>query len=471
MRCNTTYSALILAEETRSQIIASTAEKTRVDFSQYLTPYQTASLAASLFSESESNKRLNCLDLGAGTGILSVALAERYGQKVHIDCIELDSVLAAVCDRELSKHGISHQVHIADALNSRINLEYDRVILNPPYKKMAANDIRQKNFSVRSPNLYSAFLMVAIRALKSEGECVAIIPRSWMNGQYFQPFRYWLLSNCSIDSIHIYGSRTDIFSDTNVLQETMLIKLSKRPQSQIITVSESHNNDCVPTIRQYPVESLVDFGGDLTIRVSPSKGRSISTFASLRQSGLCASTGKVVDFRSREALRTTKLEGLNRLIYACNFSEFGFTHPVNCDKPQWIDCSTEKYSKQLIPSGCYVVVKRFSSKEESRRIKAYLLELSEPEALENHLNYIHAGTPRKTIPLDYLVARGLTLWLSSSEVESWFRARSGSTQVNASDLNALPTPSLEQLIQLGQVWRLGMSQIEVDATCNKIQEQ
>ena len=176
-------------------------------------------------------------------------------------------------------------------------------------------------------------------------------------------------------------------------------------------------------------------------------------------------------FRSREALRTSKLEGLNRLIYACNFTEFGFTHPVKCDKPQWIDCSTEKYSKQLIPSGYYVVVKRFSSKEENRRIKAYLLELSEPEALENHLNYIHAGTPRKTIPLDYLVARGLTLWLSSSEVESWFRARSGSTQVNASDLNALPIPALEQLIQLGQLWRLGMSQIEVDATCNKILEQ
>ena len=75
-------------------------------------------------------------------------------------------------------------------------------------------------------------------------------------------------------------------------------------------------------------------------------------------------------------------------------------HPVDGYKPQWIDCSSEKYAKQLIPAGSYVVVKRFSSKEEKRRVKAHVLDLDEPQALENHLNYIHAGTPRRTVPLE-----------------------------------------------------------------------
>lgn len=143
-------------------------------------------------------------------------------------------------------------------------------------------------------------------------------------------------------------------------------------------------------------------------------------------------------------------------------------HPVDGYKPQWIDCSSEKYAKQLIPAGSYVVVKRFSSKEEKRRVKAHVLDLDEPQALENHLNYIHAGTPRRTVPLEPTIARGLALWLSSTGVDTWFRARSGSTQVNASDLNATPVPSAGQLMELGEHWSLGLSQEEVDGLCQSV---
>lgn len=94
-----------------------------------------------------------------------------------------------------------------------------------------------------------------------------------------------------------------------------------------------------------------------------------------------------------------------------------------------------------------------------------MLDLTEPQALENHLNYVHAGTPRRTIPLDPTLARGLALWLSSTKVDEWFRARSGSTQVNASDLNAMPVPSADQLFELGRHWTLGLNQEEVDGLC------
>ena len=66
-------SALLTAERTRSRVVATTAEATRSGYSQYLTPYQTAKLAASMFSDAGGNQMLRCLDLGAGTGILSVA--------------------------------------------------------------------------------------------------------------------------------------------------------------------------------------------------------------------------------------------------------------------------------------------------------------------------------------------------------------------------------------------------------------
>lgn len=460
-------SALLTAERTRSSVVAATTESARSDYSQYLTPYQTAKLAASMFTDT-AVEDLRCLDLGAGTGILSVALAERYQGAIDIDCVELDPALASICDAELLNLGISHRIIVGDALMVPITPGYDRVILNPPYKKMAANDIRQAGLPARSPNLYSAFMMVALWALAPDGECVAIVPRSWTNGQYFQQFRAWALSQCSIDAMHIYGSRTEIFSDTNVLQETMLVRFSKRPQSSTIRISESQVKSGKPIVHEYAFDELVDASDGLVVRVTPAERGPLDGMATLRASGFCASTGKVVDFRSREVLRREFEPGLNRLIYARNFGPEGFMHPVDGYKPQWIDCSSEKYAKQLIPAGSYVVVKRFSSKEETRRVKAHVLDLDEPQALENHLNYIHAGTPRRTVPLEPTIARGLALWLSSTGVDTWFRARSGSTQVNASDLNATPVPSAGQLMELGEHWSLGLSQEEVDGLCQSV---
>lgn len=456
------------AERTRAHVVAATIETTRSDYSQYLTPYQTASLAASMFSEIFEDRQIRCLDLGAGTGILSVALAERYGTSVSIDCIELDPELASVCNDELTRLEIPHRIIVGDALTASVEPGYDRVILNPPYKKMAANDARQSRLPVRSPNLYTAFMMIALRALAPGGECVAIVPRSWTNGQYFQQFRSWAFSRYSLDAMHVYGSRTEIFSDTNVLQETMIVRFSKKPQLSHIRVSESQEKDDESISHEYAFNELVDTENDSSVRVSPTERGFLDNLETLKTSGFCASTGKIVDFRSREVLRLNFEPGLNRLIYARNFTSEGYEHPIEDYKPQWIDCTSQKFAKQLIPAGTYVIVKRFSSKEETRRVKVHILDLKEPQALENHLNYVHAGSPRQTIPLNPVLARGLAMWLSSSDIDTWFRARSGSTQVNASDLNAMPTPGQEKLIELGQHWANKLNQEEIDSLCRSI---
>lgn len=460
--------ALLSAELTRAAVVAATDTSVRQDYSQYLTPYQTASLAASMMSDHTGDGLLRCLDLGAGTGILSVALAERYQNNIEVDGIEIDSCLASIYHRELDRLGISHKIVNADALLVPIDCAYDRVILNPPYKKMAADDPRQSSLPVHSPNLYSAFLMRAIDALVPGGQCVAIVPRSWMNGQYFQPFREWMLDRVSIDVLHVYGSRTEIFSDSDVLQETMLLAISKAKQRPTVCVSESSEKDSERVVYEYSYNSLIDGDGGRAVRVCPVESPQLKGLKTLKEEGFRASTGKVVDFRSRDVLSFEYHDGLNRLIYACNFTEEGFVHPVDGGKAQWIDCSSDTRKKQLIGAGSYVVVKRFSAKEERRRVKASLLTLEQPEALENHLNFIHGGTPRKTIPLSEVEARALTVWLGSTDVEQWFRSRSGSTQVNASDLNALPTPPRELLIELGEQWHSGMSQEEIDEACRHL---
>lgn len=462
--------AMSYAEDIRSLVVASTKESTRANYSQYLTPYQTAALASSMLSDAPVGHRMRCLDLGAGTGILSVALADRYSGNVHIDAVELDEGLASVCDKELTRLEIEHTVIAEDVLQMHLEPIYDRVILNPPYKKLSAGDPRQDALPIPSPNLYSAFMMVAAESLVPGGECVAIVPRSWMNGAYFQRFREWLLNKVSLDSVHVYGSRTEIFSDTNVLQEIIIVVFSRQHQRPFVTISESYEKSSSCRSFRYPFSALVDASEGYTISVEPVQNSALSGLPTLRQVGLCASTGKVVDFRSREVLALDYREGFNKLIYACNFNDKGFEHPVFSGKPQWIDCSLSKYSRQLIPAGNYAIVKRFSSKEEKRRVKAYPLSLSVPVALENHLNYIHAGSSRNTVPIEDDESKGIAIWLSSTAVEQWFRARSGSTQVNATDLNAMPTPPRAQLRSLGKMWRFGLMQSEVDELCSSITE-
>lgn len=440
---------------------------------QHLTPPEVATLAASMFSDSD--RGLNLLDLGAGTGILTIAAEERYGNNLsRADAIELDDILANIYERDV-RPIVGGKTVIADAIASAtyddpgLLPHYDRIILNPPYKKMAANDMRQKELPARSPNLYTAFLMRAAEHLAPDGEIVAIVPRSWANGGYFAPFRKWILSRCSLDRMHIYGSRDEVFSDTDVLQETMLVRLSRRKQAPQISVSTSSTKHDNPVVDIYPSSSLI-VGDGKVIRISPPQTGGLNRTVS--DEGFCVSTGKVVDFRSRSYISNDKPADVPSvpLVYVGNFPDGVLSHPLSTlGKGQWFKTNDEWAKKQVLPPGNYVVVRRFSAKEERRRVVAYPLVTDCELALENHSSYIHAGTSRHTVPLrSPELARGLATWLDSTLVDNWFRGVSGSTQVNARDIKAMPCPDLSQLENLGREWHPAMTQHETDTMCEEL---
>lgn len=136
-------SALECAAAVRIDLINNTDECKRNAFAQHLTPPETAELAVSMFSDGHDGS-LRCLDLGAGSGILSVAVYERYGELIdYIDVVESDPVLASVCQDELRRLNVTFNLVVGDALRATPAKQYDRVILNPPYKKMSAGDPRQ----------------------------------------------------------------------------------------------------------------------------------------------------------------------------------------------------------------------------------------------------------------------------------------------------------------------------------------
>jgi adenine-specific DNA-methyltransferase len=125
--------------------------------------------------------------------------------------------------------------------------------------------------------------------------------------------------------------------------------------------------------------------------------------------------------------------------------------PRSIGKAQGFVAHCDKDRKMLLPPGHYVLVKRFSAKEERRRIVAAMWTQErngdQQIAFENHLNVFHVGGSG----LDPELGWGLCLWLNSTVVDRYFRTFSGHTQVNATDLRALRYPSENTLRHLAQV--------------------
>lgn len=109
----------------------------------------------------------------------------------------------------------------------------------------------------------------------------------------------------------------------------------------------------------------------------------------------------------------------------------------------------ENVEKTLFPKGFYVAVKRFSTKEEVKRIVASIITpgdfVTEKMAFENHLNIFH----HEKKSLEENLAYGLVCYLNSTFIDEKFRLFSGHTQVNATDLRNLPYPEKEILCKIG----------------------
>jgi adenine-specific DNA-methyltransferase len=122
----------------------------------------------------------------------------------------------------------------------------------------------------------------------------------------------------------------------------------------------------------------------------------------------------------------------------------------------------------LVPAGFYVLTKRFSAKEERRRVVAAVYDPRQISAqrvgFDNKTNYLHRGN----VGMDERLARGLAIFLNSAMVDRYFRLFSGHTQVNSADLRRLRYPSIVQLRMLADtVHELG-DQTKIDTAVSRL---
>jgi len=444
---------------------------------QYFTPQSIAQFMTTMFKKAKSKSDIKVLDPGAGEGMLGISLVQSFNnKKAKSTFIELDeNTFKKLSENIDAENVVSAELINDDFINAALELEaeskrFTHIILNPPYFKLNVNSAASKKLrieGIKVTNIYAAFMWLSARLLDEGGEMVAIIPRSFCNGPYFESFRQYISSGYSINHIHLFDSRNKAFSEDKVLQENIIISISKEKQAEtvIITSSSDQQFKDVATRNVNIVEVLKPTDKSKIIHIpEPNQGISLTDFVNnkLQDLDLMVSTGPIVDFRSKEFIKSQPSKVAIPLLYPSHISGHKVIWPSDTFKKQGqyyippnnkqVNLGVEKIlHRTVLPlDGYYVIVRRFSSKEEKRRIFAAIVE---PERInrteitfENHLNYFHLNRHG----LDKKLAFGLCAYLNSSLIDTHFRRFSGHTQVNVTDLKNLPYPNTDTLRKLGE---------------------
>jgi len=478
-----------LAAEQQRQFDASTLPDARKERGHFGTSPAIAGFMAEMFTLTTS-RPMCILDPGAGVGTLSAAVCQRVLQQRNVrhrlvlELWENDPHLEArlrgtmeACREALkgAGHEMEFTIRTEDFVleNARPPLfaagaapSFDLVIMNPPYSKLRKDSQAARAMAHvvhGQPNVYVLFMAAAAGLLRDGGEMIAVTPRSYFNGPYFKRFRKWFFDRMTARHIHVFESRTEAFQEDDVLQENVILSAEKGGGPKDVVITSSAGRDFRDLGRHaLPYAKVVEnSSGDHLVRVAVSPLEleivdAVDGFSRrFRELPFQISTGPVVTFRSRAFLRRERSGDTAPLLWMHNVRPFAAHFPAKNGKPAHILVSKESI-RLLLPAKRYVLLKRFTSKEERRRLVAGVVESEDSYSpfvgLENHLNYIY----RPGGELAKEEALGVAALLNSALVDRYFRAVSGNTQVNAAEIRSMPVPGMETIREIGKaVERLG----------------
>ncbi|MCR5322570.1 MAG: N-6 DNA methylase [Lachnospiraceae bacterium] len=450
---------------------------------QFFTSIETARFMADMFDLHKCNDQIYVLDPGAGTGILSVAFLESFltrhsKKKVSLTCYETDPDVLPVLYNNLNyvksvhPNQIEYKIIEDDYILSQSNdfeknllasdnpPKYDYIIANPPYLRVARNHpsaMAMPKVVHGAPNLYFLFAAMSLFNLKTNAEMVYIIPRSWTSGAYFKAFREYLLTEGKIEQIHLFVSRDKVFNAEEVLQETMIIKIRRgnlKPKDVLITSTNSCNDFADISKLKVPYDAVVS-GEDLYVYLPTSSKeieviRKINTYhTTLPDEGLKMKTGIVVDFRQWNDLRKEPGDHIIPLFYSQHIRDGRVNHLPSGKEYDWI---IDKKPGLIQKNKNYVFIKRFTAKEERRRLQCGIYspgDFKEYEYIgtQNKINFVDSIDGSE---MDAPTTYGVFALLNSTLFDIYYRILDGSTQVNSTEINNIPVPPVSMIKRIGE---------------------
>lgn len=467
------------------RFIAEMPKNQRKELGQFFTAQSTADFMASLASIEYNKPKLSILDAGAGSGVLTAAIIAHlrengYDGEIEITCYETDPKVIPLLEENLclidKTYHISYTIKIENYILSQkfgsaeSEHLYDLIIGNPPYKKISRNAeeaLAIPNVCYGAPNLYFLFWAMAICNLKPGCEMIYIVPRSWTSGAYFSKFREYLFSQCVITHLHLFDSRDKVFDGESVLQEAVIVKIKKTiDQPESVCISSSSTSDFFD-VRNFdaPYKVVVSNRQYVFLVTNEEEAAALNKLSHLNRTlssiGLPMKTGIVVDFRTREVLRNKPSDTTFPLIYS---------HHIRNGRVEWPVGREYEYictdrAGLLQDNTNYLLVKRFTAKEEKRRLQCGIyLQSDHPEyshiSTQNKVNFIKCKEPE--------LAYGLFVIMNSTIYDTYYRILNGSTQVNSTEINSIPVPDIDTIAAMG---RQLMGQELTEPNCNTILEQ
>lgn len=453
------------------EYLNSKSKSDRKKIGQFFTSKETAIFMAELSNCKKRNIKI--LDAGTGTGILSIALLEKLEkdesvQNIEIDLYENDLEIIPILENNMvkTKEKISklkkYNIIKENFILNNNETSYDIIISNPPYKKIGKNDIeaqKMKEVIYGQPNLYFLFMAKAMNLLADNGEMIFIVPRSWTSGAYFKKFRQVFLDNVRLTDIHLFVSRDKVFNKENVLQETMILKAIKTKEiKNMIHITQSYSNEDFEELKSYDIDYDICVEKDneryVYLPVDHTDIETLETINSfhtrLEDIGLKLKTGLTVDFRNEEYLTNSASNNNVPLFSSIHFNKNGFIKfPSKENELQYVSKDNTSLLQKNTNS---LFIKRFSSKEENRRIQPVMFfkkDFKDYEYIstENHINFI-GSIDKKDINED--VIYGLYGIYNSTLYDKYYRILNGSTQVNATEINNIPIPDESVIKYIGK---------------------
>ncbi len=473
-------SVLDLAIDATTNYIEQMPKNQRKKYGQFFTSKETAVFMANLFHISDQWQEISILDPGAGSGILSIALLDRLEtfpniNKINITCYENNadvidllknnlSIVARQSRKQIEVHVICDNYILSQEADYGFLLtanpapdKYDLIIGNPPYMKIAKNApeaLAMSNVCYGAPNLYFLFASMSLFNLKENGEMVYIIPRSWTSGAYFKRFRQNFLSQCVLEHIHLFISRDKVFEKENVLQETLIVKAKKSriiPETVTITTTKDNSDFSQKTIFEAPYSSIVRGSDYYIYLVTNSEEANILNRLNkwkntLPDIGLKMKTGLIVDFRNRDLLRDKAENSAIPLFYSQHIQNGKVVFPIKKNGEYLVTNQIGLIQR----NSNYLFVKRFTAKEEKRRLQCGIYLSKEYPTYEyistqNKINFI-CGKEDLSEPVVY----GLYVLFNSSVYDQYYRILNGSTQVNSTEINSMPVPPIDLIEDMGR---------------------
>jgi adenine-specific DNA-methyltransferase len=334
---------------------------------------------------------------------------------------------------------------------------FDIVLGNPPFLKVAKDRLpfvgKYEEVLAGHINLYQLFLWWAIRATRSDGHVVFLVPQSIRSGQYPSKLRQQIANTCEMTAITGFVDRTGVFD--SVEQPMMIVALRK-----LTGGSQKSNVDVRIDANGQLLEhsSALNVGQEQVVRMQ--NGTPIWSVSNERLdydvlAKACEEQtvlGEAEEFRilnggfvwnqHKERLKSAEGENTLPLLSSASIGVYQFTFPPfdkRVSQRLFVDATPPLPGP--VHTSATILLKRTTPKIRGRRIVAAMLPndfLTKYPAYfaENHVNII---LPKQSSTPNYHLL-GLCAWLNSRLANFAFGMMNVSSHLSKFDLSLIPVP-------------------------------